>query len=192
VWCATPDGPAIVAVDAAADGVTVEASETLGGAPSGSVSFHDVEPRAILFTGAAATDALHDAWATVLLLQAGYLAGAAQRLLDLSCDHVLNRKQFGVPIGTFQAVQHHLANSKIALDSSQLMVSHTAWLGLHADRLGLAAETKAWAAETAVDLARWSHELHGGVGVVDDHEVSLLSRRIIAEATAYGSAGIPA
>lgn len=187
VNCQGPRGAAIVAIDATAPGVVIEPGSILGGVPSGRVRFEDAEPRAVLVEGDAVGPALDHAWATTLLLQAGYLVGAAQRLLELTCAHVLERRQFGVPIGTFQSVQHHLADCKIAIDSAHLMVLHTAWLGLHPNRLALSAETKAWAAETAADAARWAHELHGGVSVVDEHEVSLLSRRITAESSSYGS-----
>jgi alkylation response protein AidB-like acyl-CoA dehydrogenase len=186
VTCAAPDGPALALVDAAAPGLTVTPDEIVGGAPVGRLALRDA-PARLLARGPVARDALHAGWATALLLQAAHLAGAAARLVELTRDHVLARQQFGVPLATFQAVQHHLAGMKVAVDSAELMVMNTAWVGPGPDGLGLAAETKAWVAEAAADVARHAHEIHGGIGVVDDHEVSLLSRRIIAESALYGS-----
>lgn len=180
-----PGRDGVLAVAAGAAGVEVVPTEVLGGVPTGRVTFTEATPFEVVADGA---DLLPRRWASALLLQAGYLVGAAGRLLELTRDHVLERRQFGVPLGTFQVVKHHLADGKIGVDGARLMVLHTACLGSsHPDGLALAAEAKAWAAEVAHDVARWAHELHGGISVVDEHDVSLLSRRIIAEASTYGS-----
>ena len=65
-------------------------------------------------------------WAQTLnrgaLSVAGQLLGLAQRMLDLSVDYVAQRKQFGKPIGSFQAVKHHLASAQVAIEFARPVV----------------------------------------------------------------------
>ena len=155
----------------------------------GDVEF-DVEVASsdVLASGSVATSALRRTWAHVLLLQAAYLLGGADRAIQLTADHVKVREQFGQPIGAFQAVQHHVADSEVAVRSARLLVGEQAWRQSLDDDLLLprTAETKAWIAEKTQEVARRAHELQGGLGAVDAHETSRLFLRNLAVAVEDG------
>lgn len=118
-------------------------------------------------------------------LVSALLVGAMQRGLDMTVAYAKQRHQFGRPIAAFQAVQHRLANAATAALAARLLlwevVSRPEGGGIDPRRL------KAWIAEAVFEVAKTAHMLHGGIGVVDDHEVSLIYRRAQGEAMLYGS-----
>ncbi|HEX7825248.1 MAG TPA: acyl-CoA dehydrogenase family protein [Mycobacterium sp.] len=138
-----------------------------------------LDDAALIATGATAVAALERVWARVLLLQAAYLHGGAARLIELTTCHVTMREQFGQPVGSFQAVQHHIADADVAVRSARLLVAEQAWREDNVDPhlLARAAETKAWIAERTAEVARRAHELQGGISVVDNHETARLFMR---------------
>ena len=123
------------------------------------------------------------------MVQSAILVGGAEWALEIVTAHVIERHQFGQPLGAFQAVQHHIANSRINLDAARLMTFETGWRYAQGqpDVLAWAAETKAWVAEKTGELLRRAHELQGGVSVTDEHETMLLLRRNLAESISWGS-----
>jgi hypothetical protein len=121
-----------------------------------------------------------DAWARALaggsLALAHELIGVAQALLDLAVEHVRGRVQFGVPIGTFQAVQHRLADVHVHVEAARA-VAGTAWTGgrpVHASA-ALAA------ARTATTVAtQHCHQVLGAMGCTWEHAAHRCIRRGLA------------
>ncbi|MCU1456084.1 MAG: acyl-CoA dehydrogenase protein [Actinomycetia bacterium] len=135
--------------------------------------------RVVLATGARAHQ-LHagavDEWR---VLTAAALAGLGRRALDLAVAHVLDRHQFGVAIGSFQAVQHRLADIVTALDAVDLLVAEAAWAA-HAEPArapSLAVMAFVAATDAARASAAASLQLHGGYGYTLDRDVQLYYRR---------------
>ncbi|MFQ5351533.1 MAG: acyl-CoA dehydrogenase family protein [Candidatus Binatia bacterium] len=98
--------------------------------------------------------------------------GVAQRALELTSAYVCDRKQFGVPIGSFQAVQHRLADGYIDLESMRWVVWRAACKlasGEQASREAVVA--KIWAAEAASRIVATAQHLHAGIGVDVDYPV---------------------
>jgi acyl-CoA dehydrogenase len=190
VPCRVDDTPLVIKVPLSRPGIAVERTRVGGGSTFGSVSFKGVliEPEDVVARGPDVYKLLERSWAKVLLLQAAYLVGSASAMFGLTRDHVLARVQFGRPLSAFQAVRHHLADSYRQLEGARLMVYQSAWLAKAGVELALMAETKAWVSTVALDVARYGHELHGGVGALEESAAALLSQRIIAEAVTYGSA----
>jgi len=125
---------------------------------------------------AARAGAARSAW---MVCTASCCVGLAQRALDLTLAYVKQRIQFGVPIGSFQAVQHRLADCATAIDGSRLLVWRAAW---SADVS--APDADAWAlmsflsaAETARVTSEAALQFHGGYGFTLDHDVQLFYRR---------------
>lgn len=113
------------------------------------------------------------------LLTAAALVGLAGRALDLGVAYVSERHQFGVPIGTFQAIQHGLAEFPGPLNGARLLVARTAWRAVHEpDRFGVGA---AMALHFATELARAVTarvlHYHGGYGVMEEYDIQLYHRR---------------
>lgn len=114
------------------------------------------------------------------LYTAFYLLGLAQRSLDLSVRYTSERKQFGVVIGSFQAIKHQLANVKIHLTTSLPMLYRAAILDesnseeseeILASALLLTCHAAAEAAKTCI-------QVHGGIGYTTEYPLSIVVKRI--------------
>ena len=119
--------------------------------------------------------------ATVAL--AAEMVGTARRLFDMTLEYVKQRYQFGVPIGSFQAVQHKLADMSLAVERAQSAAQYAA-MALDAndpDGHRAADVAKAAAGAAATRAAKDGVQLHGGVGFTWEHDLHLFIRR------AYGS-----
>jgi 3-oxocholest-4-en-26-oyl-CoA dehydrogenase beta subunit len=114
--------------------------------------------------------------------------GNAQQALDMTVDYVVMRVQFGRPIGTFQAVQHHIANMATMVAATRFLAYETVWRvqeGLASPKDALYA--KAQASRTAVEVPMMAHQLHGGIGVTEEYDLHFFSRRGKERSVAWGS-----
>ena len=114
------------------------------------------------------------------LLTAAALVGLCDAALDLGVAYVRERHQFGVPIGSFQAIQHGLAELPGPLSGARLLVRRAAWRFDDGDRSRFAIDAS-MAFLFATDLARTLtgrvlHH-HGGYGVMEEHDIQLHYRR---------------
>ena len=107
--------------------------------------------------------------------------GIAQRALDLGIEHVKTRKQFGKPIGTYQAVSHPLAQTYTDVELSRSLAYWAAWcVAENDDRAALAAAAaKAFATEAAVVACERSIQVHGGTGFTWEHPLHRFYKRAI-------------
>lgn len=98
--------------------------------------------------------------------------GVSEKTIELTSSYVREREQFGVPIGSFQAVQHRLADCYIDLEAMRWSTWRAAWKlapGLPASRQ--VAVAKFWAAEGGARIATAAQHLHGGIGVDIDYPI---------------------
>jgi alkylation response protein AidB-like acyl-CoA dehydrogenase len=98
--------------------------------------------------------------------------GVCERALEITARHVSQREQFGVPIGSFQAVQQRAADAWIDLAALRWVTWRAAWKlasGLPAARE--AAVAKFWAADAGARIAASAQHLHGGLGVDLDYPI---------------------
>jgi len=130
--------------------------------------------------------------ATAAVMVAADALGAAQRLLDLTVAYVTDRVQFGVPVGSFQAVKHTAADMLTVIEGTRVVVQYAAWaVGEGED----GAVTDAWvaktrAAQTATFVADKALFLHGAVGYTWEHDLQLLFKRCKSDAALFGGAGV--
>ncbi|MER5373503.1 acyl-CoA dehydrogenase family protein [Streptomyces sp. NPDC002553] len=103
------------------------------------------------------------------LATAAQALGVGLTLLERTVAHVGRRTQFGVPIGSFQAVKHRLADAKIALEFARPLVLGAALTMTPAD----VAAAKVSACEAAYTTARAALHLHGALGYTAEHDLSL-------------------
>jgi alkylation response protein AidB-like acyl-CoA dehydrogenase len=135
--------------------------------------------RLVLASGADAL-ALHaEASADWQVLTAAALVGLADRALALAVAHVKQRVQFGVAIGSFQAIQHRLADRATELEGARLLAWRAAWAGSQRapDRLAWAAAALLFASETARATTAAALQYHGGKGYTLEHDIQLFHRR---------------
>lgn len=118
------------------------------------------------------------------------LLGLARRMLAMTVEYVSERRQFGAPIGSFQAVKHHLANVRIAIEFAAPLVYRAAYslaTGDPAVRVHTAM-AKAQAADAATLAARAALQCHGAIGYSFEHDLHLWMKRAWALAGAWGDA----
>jgi alkylation response protein AidB-like acyl-CoA dehydrogenase len=116
--------------------------------------------------------------------------GLADRMLEMTADYVRERRQFGVPVGSFQAVKHHLANARIALEFARPLVYRAAAsiaagdpeTAVHVSM----AKVKADAA--ALETGRAALQCHGAIGYTTEYDLHLYMKRAWVLAHAWGDA----
>ncbi len=118
------------------------------------------------------------------------LLGVAQRALDMTVAYVKDRKQFGVPVGSFQAVSHRCAQMLLAAESARSVVYFAAWAADAApERLGEAARlAKAAASDAGVTNGADAIQAHGGIGFTWEADVHWLYKRAQLDAAFLGGA----
>jgi len=124
------------------------------------------------------------------LVSAAHLCGVVDAMLLRTAEYAKDRQQFGVPIGSFQAVKHMLANVRVALEFVRPAVYRAAWsFSVNDDaRHHDAALAKALASEMAQDAAATCLQVHGGIGYTWESDLQFYLKRCWALATAYGDA----
>lgn len=133
----------------------------------------------VLASGAGATRALAAAVDDWRVLVAAMLVGVSDRALELGVDYVKTRHQFGVPIGTFQAIQHGLADVTPPIAGARLLVAKAAWAVDHdpAAVARLASMALLFSAELAQTATYRAMHYHGGYGVMAEYDPQLYYRR---------------
>jgi alkylation response protein AidB-like acyl-CoA dehydrogenase len=117
------------------------------------------------------------------------LAGAAQRVLDLSVGYARTREQFGQPIGRFQAIQHRCADMLVGTEGIRSAAWYAAWALDHAEpeAATTACLAKAYASDTALAVAGSGIQIHGGLGFTWEQDLHLYYKHAQAAALDYGS-----
>jgi alkylation response protein AidB-like acyl-CoA dehydrogenase len=120
---------------------------------------------------------------------AAQLIGLGRRMLDLTVGYVVERKQFGVQIGSFQAVKHHLADAALELTFAAPAVQRAAWsLSTGAGTAGRdVSMAKAMASDAARAVGRAALQCHGAIGYTVEYDLHLFFERAAALARAWGS-----
>lgn len=119
------------------------------------------------------------------------MSGGGQEVLDMTVEYAKQRTQFGRPIGTFQAIQHHCANMATDVEGAKFITYQAAWRlseGLPADRE--VAMAKAWVSESYKRVCALGHQSHGAIGFTKEHNMQLYSRRAKAAELAFGDADL--
>jgi alkylation response protein AidB-like acyl-CoA dehydrogenase len=119
------------------------------------------------------------------------LVGLCQRALDMTLAYVKDRKQFGVPVGTFQAVQHKAAEMLLHTEGGRAATSFAAWTAdAEPERLPLAAGiAKAWTSDAGRATTAAAIQLHGGIGFTWEADVHWLYKRAQLDAVLLGGGG---
>jgi alkylation response protein AidB-like acyl-CoA dehydrogenase len=111
-------------------------------------------------------------------LQCMEMIGGAEAVLDRTVEHVKTREQFGRALASFQAVQHHVADMRIAIEGARLVALQALWrvaAGVTAERDVAIAKLKCNEAYKLVTLT--AHQLHGGMGYLRETDLHFWSAR---------------
>ncbi|MFI1739435.1 acyl-CoA dehydrogenase family protein [Streptomyces sioyaensis] len=144
---------------------------------------------AVLARGPAVAAAAVHALDVARLITAAQSLGLGRALLAATVSYVTQRTQFRVPIGSFQAVKHRLADALIGLEFAQPLV-HGAALALAADAPSAGREVaaaKVAAGEAGYAAARTALQLHGALGYTEELDLSLWIRKARPLRDAWGT-----
>jgi alkylation response protein AidB-like acyl-CoA dehydrogenase len=119
---------------------------------------------------------------------AAFLVGLGQSMLDLTVGYVVERQQFGVAIGSFQAVKHHLADAALALEFARPAVLRAAWSVAQDSptRDRDVSMAKAMASDAAELVGRKALQCHGAIGYTVEADLHLALKRTWALARTWG------
>jgi alkylation response protein AidB-like acyl-CoA dehydrogenase len=121
---------------------------------------------------------------------AAELVGGMQRSLEVTVEYAKTRKQFGKPIGTFQAVQHQCADMYLETESSRSAVYYAGWAleENSPDAAAAVSIAKMYASDAGRTVGNRSIQIHGGMGFTWENDLHLYYRRAKASETAFGDA----
>jgi alkylation response protein AidB-like acyl-CoA dehydrogenase len=173
-------------VDRDAAGVTVTAEKSLD--PTRklyAVSFTDVPAEAL---ASGQPGAVAHAYAIIAAALAAENVGVAQRTMEMAVEYARERKQFGRPIGSFQAVAHRCAQMLLETEGARSLTYGAAWALDHDPPTGLRAASmaKSYAGDAGYRVAASSLQVHGGIGFTWEHDLHFFLKRAKANAHAYG------
>jgi alkylation response protein AidB-like acyl-CoA dehydrogenase len=124
------------------------------------------------------------------LAAAAQLIGLAKRMTEMTVEYANVRQQFGKPIGSFQAVKHHLVDAHAATEMARPLVLRAAWsLSVGASDAAFAVSMAKAAASDAAELsAKKALQVHGAIGYTTECDLHFFLKRTWALARAHGSA----
>jgi len=187
------DGLSLFVVDPATEGIGITVLNTIARDKQCEVVFDNARVPVDRLLGEP-----HQAWPVVeqtlqraAVAKCAEMVGAAEQVLEMSVAYAKERVQFGVPIGSFQAIQHHCANMRIDIDGMRYLTYEAAWK--ISEGLPAATEVsmaKTWVSDAISRVTRLGHQIHGGVGYMMDHDMQLYFRRGEAARALFGDSSL--
>lgn len=191
----SPEGLALYWIDRQQPGLQIVAEPCADGGASAWLRFSDalVAPERCLRAGDAASHLLQTVLDAGTVAASAELVGLMDRALEITLDYLRTRKQFGKPIGSFQALQHRAVDiwiqrqlARAAVDAAVRTLDKT---GSSANARQLAASSaKSRAAHAAMLLCSQAVQLHGAIGFTDEYELGLYFNRALALSAWLGNA----
>jgi len=186
------DGITLFLVDPQAAGVTIARTSIVDSRNAAAVELRDVivssdDIVGSLDKGSLVLDAVLDAGRAVL---AAELLGISQEAFERTLTYLREREQFGVKIGSFQALQHRAAHlfCEIELTRSVVVRALQALDAKEADAGTLVCLAKARASEVARLATNEAVQMHGGIGMTDEFDIGFFMKRARAAAETFGDA----
>jgi alkylation response protein AidB-like acyl-CoA dehydrogenase len=186
----TSAGPALFAVDASAEGVTLDAATSLDlTRPLADLTFTEATGRQLASDDAAVT-ALSRALSTGAAVLASEQLGIAEACLELSVSYLKARYQFARPIGSYQALKHRAADLWASVAQARAVARYAAACVADDDpdapvAIALA---QAYCSGVAVRAAEECVQFHGGIGFTWEHPAHLYLKRAKSDSIALGTA----
>ncbi|MEM7676729.1 MAG: acyl-CoA dehydrogenase, partial [Myxococcota bacterium] len=188
----TDGGTTAFLVPVNAAGLTTDTSVLLDVRRSSTLKFGGVEVSKDQVVGAVGQgDAvLGPALELARLAVAAETLGAASAVFEITLAYLRDRKQFGVPIGSFQALQHRAAHAYTELTIAQAAVGKAAQaVTVGEDAAAMVAVAKSKVGAVSIAVANEAIQMHGGVGVTDEFDVGLYVKRIRTLENLFGDRG---
>jgi alkylation response protein AidB-like acyl-CoA dehydrogenase len=147
------------------------------------------DPATLLAEGDIAHQILDDAARLGALGASAHMLGCMESALEASLQYTTEREAFGVPIGSFQGLQHRAADMLIKMESTRAAVYRAAWAeeNEEEDAAYLISVAKAWAGPAGRFVCGQAIQLHGGVGYTWEYDIHMWFKRIKTLEQFYGS-----
>jgi alkylation response protein AidB-like acyl-CoA dehydrogenase len=144
----------------------------------------------LLAEGAAAEQALQAGIGAATVVVCAELVGGMQWTLETALSYVQTREQFGKTIGSFQAVQHQLADMLLWLESGRSAAYYAAWTMSERDPAAATAVSiaKAYLSDAAREVGNRGIQSHGGIGFTWEHDLQLYYKRAKGSEIYFGDA----
>jgi pimeloyl-CoA dehydrogenase small subunit len=189
------DGIGLFLVDASAPGVTRRGYPTQDGQRAAEIGFADVRVAAhdVLGTPGGALPAIERAVDETIAALAAEAVGAMSESLAMTVDYLKTRKQFGVTIGSFQALQHRAADMTVALEQARSMMYLAAMMVDEddaAERAKTMSAVKAQIGRSAKFIGQQAVQMHGGIAMTYEYKAGHLFKRLTMIDAAYGDADV--
>jgi len=185
------EGITLFLVDGKSAGISVEVLKTIAGDKQCEVSFKGVKVGKGDVLGK-----VDQGWEMVkkviewaALAKAAEMQGGAQQVLEMTIQYAKDRVQFDRPIGSFQIIQHYLADMSIDVDSARVSLHKAAWM--LSEGMGCRREIsviKGWLSEAYRRVTAQAHQIHAAIAFTKDHDLELYFRRAKAAELYFGDA----
>lgn len=179
-WSAPEDGISLFLIDARSPGITINPLLTIADDRQNEVVFNNVVVPETNMVGE-----MNQGWSVVRQLldrasvaKCAEMVGGCDWVVETTASYARERIQYGKPIGSFQAIQHYLADMWTEAGMARRLTYYAAWV--IEQGLPCAAEvatTKAWTNEAYKRCTRMGVHIHGGIGTTRDHDIGLYYRR---------------
>ena len=184
-------GLTLFLIDAKSPGIKCSSPRTLGYDRQCEITFKKVRvpENNVIGEVGRAYEILESLQEQAAVAKCAELVGCIQTAFDMTVRYAKDRKQFGRPIGSFQAVQHHCANMVVDVDGSRFMTYRAAWK--ISEGLPAGTETamaKAWTSDASRRVTSMAHQIHGAISFTEEYDVHLFYRRAKAGEVAFGDA----
>jgi len=176
-------------VDAGSEGIDITQLKTIDGSKFCEVSLDRVPVPAANVLGAVGggREQLDLLLRIAALSACARMLGGMRRALEMTVAHVKERKQFGQPVGAFQAVQHHCSNMAMDLEVSRLMTYEALWrMDQALDCERSASMAKAWVGEAYGRVMLGAHQCIGGLAFIEEHDLPLYSKSATGAELLFG------
>ena len=189
------EGVGLFIVDAGAPGVTRRGYSTQDGQRAAEVAFADarVAPHDVLGVPEDAMPIIERAVDETIAALSAEAVGAMSEALTMTVEYLKTRKQFGVTIGSFQALQHRAADMTVALEQARSMMYLATMMADEDDadeRAKAMSAAKTQIGRSAKFIGQQAVQLHGGIGMTYEYKLGHLFKRLAMIDAAYGDADV--
>lgn len=171
-----------------AGGCTISEMRTVDGRKVATLNFSDT-PADLIAPHPSSRSAVEALYNLALTALSAELLGVMERALEITLEYLRIRKQFGKPIGSFQALQHQAVNLYLRTEATRSLIYQIAANNEpHRIDSGMAAAAKARASEDSLFVTQACIQLHGAIGFTDEHDIGLFLKRAMLLSSQLGNA----
>lgn len=185
-----PDGIGLFVVPADAVGVSRQRQTRVDSRGAALVRFEGVVVEADAMLAGASPETIDAVFDRATVALCGEMLGGMQQALDMTLGYLREREQFGVRIGSFQALKHRAARAfiEVELSRSTVMGAARALDEGAENATKLVSLAKAHCSEAYINVTNEAVQMYGGVGMTDEYDIGFFMKRARAAASTFGDA----